>query len=143
MQQSLSESFTYDGLDRLTEAQVGTNAPTGMSYDLLGNLLSKSDLGSYAYGENGAGLHALTTLTTTTNQTVTYTYDANGNMTGGGGRALGWTTYNQLSQVSKAGITYTFQSGTDRQRYKKVRTSGTTQTTHYVGECSRRSPRAV
>ena len=134
VQQSLSESFTYDGLDRLTAAQVGTNAPTGMSYDLLGNLLSKSDLGSYAYGENGAGLHALTTLTTTTNQTVTYTYDANGNMTGGGGRTLGWTTYNQLSQVSKAGITYTFQSGTDRQRYKKVRTSGTTQTTHYVGD---------
>nr|MBP7610587.1 RHS repeat-associated core domain-containing protein [Steroidobacteraceae bacterium] len=134
VQQSLSESFTYDGLDRLTEAQVGTNAPTGMSYDLLGNLLSKSDLGSYAYGENGAGLHALTTLTTTTNQTVTYTYDANGNMTGGGGRTLGWTTYNQLSQVSKAGITYTFQSGTDRQRYKKVRTAGTTQTTHYVGD---------
>ncbi|MBK8990885.1 MAG: hypothetical protein IPM40_03915 [Gammaproteobacteria bacterium] len=44
VQHSLAESFTYDGLDRLTEAQVGTNAPTGMSYDLLGNPLSKSDL---------------------------------------------------------------------------------------------------
>ncbi|MBK8990884.1 MAG: hypothetical protein IPM40_03910 [Gammaproteobacteria bacterium] len=80
------------------------------------------------------GLHALTTLTTTANQTVTYTYDANGNMTGGGGRTPGWTTYNQLSRGVGSGITYTFQSGTDRQRYKKVRTSGTTQTTHYVGD---------
>ncbi|MBK6279267.1 MAG: hypothetical protein IPF57_14595 [Gammaproteobacteria bacterium] len=26
-------------------------------------------------------------MTTTANQTVTYTYDANGNMTGGGGHA--------------------------------------------------------
>nr|MBP7909316.1 VCBS repeat-containing protein [Pseudomonadales bacterium] len=133
VRQSLSESFIYDGLDRLTQAQVGTNAPTGMSYDLLGNLLSKSDLGSYTYGQNGAGLHAVTAIDTGS-QTLTYTYDANGNMTGGAGRMLGWTTYNQLSQVSKGGVTYAFQSGTDRQRYKKVRTSGTTQTTHYVGD---------
>jgi hypothetical protein len=61
VQQSLAESFTYDGLDRLTAGAGGHERAHGMSYDLLGNLLSKSDLGSYAYGENGAGLHALTT----------------------------------------------------------------------------------
>jgi RHS repeat-associated protein len=71
-----SESFTYDAMNRLTKAEVLGVAPQVFSYDSVGNILSKSDVGIYAYGV-GAGPHAVTA--TAGPITRTYTYDANGN----------------------------------------------------------------
>ena len=51
--QGTQEAFGYDALNRLTASQVsGFNAQT-VSYDLLGNIASKSDVGTYAYGPAG------------------------------------------------------------------------------------------
>ncbi|MCX6272067.1 MAG: FG-GAP-like repeat-containing protein [Bacteroidetes bacterium] len=58
----LVENFTYDNLNRLTSAVVAGLPPLTMQYDLLGNLTYKSDVGSYAYGETGAGPHAVTSI---------------------------------------------------------------------------------
>ncbi len=78
---ALSETFKYDGLNRLTAAQVGTKAPLTMRYDILGNITYKSDVGKYFYAENGAGPHQLTRIDHAgisncfdkLNQVVTYT----------------------------------------------------------------------
>jgi RHS repeat-associated protein len=59
---ALSETFRYDGLNRLTAAQVGAKAPLTIRYDVLGNITYKSDVGKYFYGENGAGPHQLTRI---------------------------------------------------------------------------------
>ena len=56
----LTESFIYDGLNRLkTHTVVGQGTVT-LNYDSLGNITSKTVVGSYTYGENGAGPHAVT-----------------------------------------------------------------------------------
>jgi hypothetical protein len=52
----LSESFQYDGLDRLTQsnttgsiAGVDYNDTTSYRYDINGNIIHKSDIGNYNY----------------------------------------------------------------------------------------------
>lgn len=66
------ENFTYDGLNRLTASQVNRSAlvggywmsftepPINVSYDGHGNITSKTDIGSMAYGQFGASIHAVT-----------------------------------------------------------------------------------
>ncbi len=71
-----SEQFEYDRLNRLTRAQV-TGVPAQVfAYDRVGNIRSKSDVGTYAYGQN-AGPHAVTATVGDVSQF--YTYDPNGN----------------------------------------------------------------
>ena len=61
-----SESFTYDNLDRLLTA-TGTQNLT-MTYNANGNLNTKSDIGTTAFGYGtGAGPYALTGVTSSTN----------------------------------------------------------------------------
>ena len=43
---NLTETFTYDNLNRLTTYQVGTNTKLTVTYDALGNIQKKSDVGS-------------------------------------------------------------------------------------------------
>lgn len=76
---NLTEDFKYDNLNRVTESKViGLSAIT-VSYDTLGNISSRSDVGTYLYGENGAGPHAVTTITGS--KPNTYGYDDAGNRT--------------------------------------------------------------
>jgi YD repeat-containing protein len=55
--QSLSETFVYDSLNRMTSSTLDdgtTQTAKQYTYDALGNILSKTGIGSYVYGENGA-----------------------------------------------------------------------------------------
>lgn len=57
---NLLEDFTYDDLNRLhIYAVVGGDSIT-VNNDVLGNITSKSDVGTYHYGENGEGPKTLT-----------------------------------------------------------------------------------
>ena len=60
--QNLTENFLYDDLNRLTSAEVVGAQTITTSYDILGNITFKSDVGTYSYGENGAGPHAVTSI---------------------------------------------------------------------------------
>ena len=58
----------------------GTNTTIDVTYDLTGNITSKTDIGTYAYGEThgscltgAAGPHAVSSVTGT--KTATYCYD--------------------------------------------------------------------
>ena len=132
---SLTETFSYDGLNRLTRAQVGGQAARTVQYNSRGNIIFKTGVGSYTYGTN-AGPHAVMA----TGDGVSYSYDANGNMTSDtsagdlGGRTLVYTTFDKPREISKGGHTITFQYAPDRARFLRTDSSSAgTTITRYIG----------
>lgn len=128
LRQSLTESFSYDALDRLTQASgPGTQLLT-LAFDAIGNITSKSGVGSYTYSPTKK--HAVTSAGGTA-----YTYDANGNLITRGGAAVGWTSYNLPSSIGDpSGYSSQFSYAPDRSRWRQVSTyTGATETTIYVG----------
>jgi len=123
-----TETFTYDGLDRLTSHAIGGGATVTVGYDANGNIASKSDVGVYAY--IGFGPHAVSAAGANA-----YTYDEVGNMRTGGGRTLDWTSFNQLKKVTQGTKSAEFAFGAGHERVLQVRrTVGTvTDRTVYVG----------
>jgi len=82
-------NYVYDDLYRLilttvTSTVNGQNYIQTTAYDAIGNIINKSDQGSYYYsgniGENYANPHANTFISYPTHYS-TYTYDKNGNLT--------------------------------------------------------------
>ncbi|MBH5403073.1 hypothetical protein HZZ13_35545, partial [Bradyrhizobium sp. CNPSo 4010] len=125
---NLSETFTYDGLNRLLSSTVNLT-PTPLSktfsYDPIGNLLSKSDVGSYTYPAAGqAQPHAVTSISAGLIST-TFTYDLNGNQTSGLGRTIAWTSYNKPASITQGTRTISFVDDTEHQRFKQVTPEGT------------------
>jgi len=122
------ESFEYDELHRLDKHTVSSQVTT-VVYDAIGNIKSKSDVGSYEY--NGSGPHAVSKVTSPLGQydpiarfqtswewngeTVTqnqadivdtlnnYSYDANGNITQQGNRAITWTAFDKPASMTLEG----------------------------------------
>lgn len=115
----------YDGLDRLKVHTVVGGGTVTVSYDAMGNITAKSDVGTYSYGAN-AGPHAVTGVSGGPLGPQSYTYDANGNMTGGGGRTITWTSFNQVETVVQGSFTSTFSFGANHERVKQVSHLGTT-----------------
>jgi RHS repeat-associated protein len=72
---TLASTFSYDDLHRLVQAATGAGDVRTYAYDNAGNLTSKSDVGSYAYGENGMPATCLTTA-----GSAKFTYTALGQM---------------------------------------------------------------
>lgn len=126
---TLSETFHYDELNRLTQA-TATGLPTqSFQYDIKGNITYKSDVGNYTYGAGNAGPHAVTSAASDN-----YTYDATGNMLTGGGRTVTYNTFRKPLTLSKGTHTSTFTYGPDRSHYKRVDADGTTvKTTLSIG----------
>ncbi len=85
--------------------------------------------GGCSAGARVAGPHAVCTVGTTT-----YTYDDNGNMTGGGGRSVTYNTRGKVSGVENGAASAAFGYGADENRVVQVSTSsGVTSRTVYVG----------
>lgn len=57
---AVATTYTYDDLYRLVGARTDGGEAWSYSYDAAGNLTSKSDVGEYRYGENGAPATCLT-----------------------------------------------------------------------------------
>ena len=105
---SLTDVFTYDTLNRVTNTATtvsGITTNVTVAYDATGNITSKSDVGTYSYGQahgsctsGHAGPHAVTTVAGSKN--ATYCYDANGNMTSGDGRVVSYTSFDKPNQIS-------------------------------------------
>ena len=95
-----SESFTYDGLNRLTTAatvalsapSAAVPPPTSYSYDPNGNLKTKG-ADTLTYG--GSSPHAVTAATIK-GQQRSYSYDAAGYVTSDSKRDYSWTSFGQL-----------------------------------------------
>ncbi len=111
---------------------VGNAAPATltMTYDLAGNILSKSDVGTYGYV---SGTHRLASIATCAGCAVngvanpTYAYDADGNMTAGAGRTVTYTSFNMTASVNAGQSTATTLSYDDGHgRVQQVSPVGTT-----------------
>lgn len=144
-----SESFCYDALNRLTAAAVGAlgsadchHARAGAmaqsaTYDDLGNITSKSDVGAYTYG--GSHPHAVMQITGSVlgNTNPKYTYDADGNLTcvfvGGICGAdtsiretTQWTAANRVRQIKQATFALGFDYDSEHQRLVQHEADGST-----------------
>ena len=119
-------------LNRITSyslvGKVGGDNKT-YSYDALGNLKSKSDMGDdYIYAENGAGVHALTSIKSGSQLLRTFTYDANGNMVtdtdwvnSNSNRTMVYGAFEKPVSISKGNASQiTFRYGSGRERYRRI-----------------------
>jgi hypothetical protein len=85
-QSGLIETFSYDALNRLESSARNGVVNLSLTLDAIGNLVSKSDVGSYAYHPTkrravvSAGSHS-------------YGYDANGNQSVRDGFAVDYASY--------------------------------------------------
>jgi RHS repeat-associated protein len=156
--QNLTENFCYDILNRLKNtSQASASCTAGsnkksLTYDLYGNITKKSDVsvaGGYAYGANGAGPHALTSIATCNGCTVngvanpSFVYDANGNMAcelapgqtacdGTAARYVTWTPFNMVSTITQGSANTILTYDSEHARYKQVSSpAGTSPTTRY------------
>uniref|UniRef100_UPI00211ED1DE RHS repeat-associated core domain-containing protein n=1 Tax=Bradyrhizobium sp. SRS-191 TaxID=2962606 RepID=UPI00211ED1DE len=126
---NLSETFSYDTLNRLTSSTVNLT-PTPLAktftYSAIGNMLTKSDVGTYNYPAAGqARPHAVSSITSGLIST-TFTYDLNGNQTSGLNRTIAWTSYNKPASITQGTRTISFVDDTEHQRFKQVTPEGTT-----------------
>ncbi len=94
---SLTTSYGYDGLARLTSATETGGSTYGYTYDTVGNRLS-------------ATVNGTTTSRTydAANQVSGWTYDTAGNLTSDGTSSYTYDLLNRLSSVTKAGTTTNF-----------------------------------
>src|SRR5262249_43620751 len=116
-------------LNRLTQSTVALT-PTALvktfSYNPIGNLLTKSDVGNYLFPAAGTALpHAVTSISGGTINT-TFTYDANGNQTAGLGRMITYTSYNKPASITQGATTLLFSHDPDHHRCKKTAPDGIT-----------------
>ena len=127
---SQRETFSYDNLDRLTGYSLNGAPRQTVAYNALGNLTSKTGVGTYAYG--GTRPHAVTS--TSGAVTATYHYDANGNMTQRGATAFTWSADNKPLTINQGTDQLTFKYGPGGNRYKQfAQIAGQGITTHYIG----------
>jgi RHS repeat-associated protein len=142
LNQALVEEFRYDVLDRLDDSRRNGVINLDLDYDAIGNIRWKSDVcqgTTPCYTYHASRKHAVTGA-----GALTYSYDANGNMTSRGGAAIGWTSDNlPRSLASSNGNSSQFWYGPVGNRWKQVANhSGTIETTIYAGELTEKVTRA-
>jgi len=159
--ESYTERFCYDQLNRLTSYQLTTSTSCplsgsgakSVSYDALGNITNKSDVGAYTYPTSGPSSvrpHAVSSIAGTVNGVVNpnYHYDANGNMdcvytgsyptgcSGGGAvRKIVSTSFNMADTITQGTTTVAFTYDSEHQRITQASTvGGVTATTSYLND---------
>jgi len=96
------------------------------TYDAIGNMLSKTGVGTYNYPATGSARpHAVSSVTSATGM-ITYTYDLNGNMTGRGGLLTTWDYENRPLTISTSSGSESYAYDADGERVKVVACSTTT-----------------
>ncbi|MEM7763886.1 MAG: FG-GAP-like repeat-containing protein [Pseudomonadota bacterium] len=126
---NLRETFNYDALNRLDWQRVDGRDVITLTYDEahLGNIKSKSDVGSYEY--NSSKPHAVTSV-----DGDVFTYDANGNNLTGDGRVIEYTTFDKPSKISKGSDSVEFEYDPNRSRFRRIdKTASGEVTTRYIG----------
>ncbi len=127
---SLTEDFYYDNLHRLDYSTLNSVQNLDLSYDALGNIKTKSDVGPGTWTYHATKKHAVTNAAGNT-----YSYDNNGNQTSRNGNAVTWMSYNYPKRITLgSGQYHEFSYGPNRQRWKQQYVNGgMTETTITVG----------
>ena len=128
LRQNLTEAFVNDPLNRLTSSTLNGTTNLTVGYDAAGNIGSKSDVGTYTYGD-AAHKHAVTRA-----GSWTMSYDANGNVISRAGGSISWYSFNLPNQINYNGSSSQFNYNAEHKRWKQIANyAGTTETTHYIG----------
>lgn len=117
----------YDDLNRLTQVETylnGVASTETITYNALGNITSKTGVGTYTYGDP-LHRHAVTAVTGGP-VNLSYSYDANGNLVSGAGRSITWTAWNMPASLTQGGQTQSWLYDPERNRYKLTATGRTT-----------------
>lgn len=133
----LQEFFDHDELNRVKSSQVSGLGPKSYTYDAIGNLKTRTGVGTYNYPASGAGSvrpHAVSSITGSVGgfSSPSFSYDGNGNTEGGVGRTSTWTTADlpltvtRNNPVTGSTVTATFVYGAEHQRLKQTLSTGTT-----------------
>ena len=115
-------NYTYDALNRLqTEVRGGGGLSASQTltwtYADNGNLLSRSDIGTYAYATAGKP-QAVSSIAGVVNGVAnpSYTYDARGNRLTGTGSSTTWTSYDLPAASTKGTSRLEWVYGPEHQR---------------------------
>ncbi len=114
----LEENFQYDSLNRLIRSQVVGSSPVFLGYDELGNMISRTDVGIYNYGENGAGPHAVTSISGDLSNS--YAYDASGNRISSSEGTVEYSPSGLPVKIVKGNINLNFDYNSSGARYKQT-----------------------
>ncbi|MCK4563217.1 MAG: VCBS repeat-containing protein [Verrucomicrobia bacterium] len=130
LKNGLQEDFGYDGLNRLTGVD---DASSFVQYNALGNIESKADVGTYIYGQNGAGPHAVTSA-----DGVAYGYDDCGNMVsrteGTNISSTTWASFNKPWRIERGASSSEFAYDANHRRITQhVDSGGTLKKKIYIG----------
>jgi RHS repeat-associated protein len=108
----------------------GTCSGKTVSYDALGNIAAKSDVGVYSYNASGAGSvrpHAVASIANSPTPgplngvtNPAFTYDADGNMTAGAGRTISYWGINMPELITEGSVSSAFIYDTDHNRIASV-----------------------
>ena len=101
---SQTETFGYDDLHRLTSVSGGSEMT--MNYSPSGNIIYKTGLGEYTYGEHGAGQHAVTRVASYTGSALQ--------------QNVVFNDINRPGTISQGGYFLNITYGADRQRVKST-----------------------
>jgi RHS repeat-associated protein len=147
---AVTETFTYDGLNRITSQQRENIIVESYCYDEIGNMLNKVNgsvscgTADYLYGNSNksaggnAGVHAVRQIGNNT-----FNYDNNGNLVNDNNRSLLYTAFDKVTSITKNGQSKVeFAYGANHRRYLRKDTdiSGNGKAnylTHYVGSYER------
>ena len=118
---NLSESFTYDVLNRLKSSVVTGQTPVNITYQPSGNIDTKSGLGTYTYGNN-AGPHALTNVENTDGLVSSLQQD------------ITYTSFNKAATITENSMVANFKYAPDLERREMtIQGNGTDITRIYIG----------
>jgi RHS repeat-associated protein len=118
-----SQTYAYNHRDRLTSWMLN-GATQSYTYNAIGNLLSKTGVGTYTYPASGPS--SVRPHTPSAVNGASYSYDANGNLTAGSGRSYTWTAENLPASISWSGGSESYSYDADGERVAKTVGGATT-----------------
>ncbi len=105
---------------------MGVDIAKSFNYGLIGNLTGKSDVGTYIYPAAGQPFpHAVSSISGSVINT-TFSYDANGNMTGGNGLTVTYASFNKPASITRGSAMIVFLHDPEHQRFKQISSAGET-----------------
>jgi hypothetical protein len=141
-----TESFCYDSLYRLDHTTSSgsctdtVNTTLQMTYDVLGNIVSKVSTTNPAENVGSFTYHTTRKHAVITAGPNVYSYDfsaagvGNGNMESRNGSAIQWTSFNYPSLINAASKSTAFTYNPNRLRIQQdYNSNGTHEITQYVG----------
>ena len=137
-QSGLYEHFYYDALNRLDYSTRNGTTNLDLGYDGIGNITSKTGIGSYNYTSSQAGCsyyaHAQPHAVRNAGG-GSYCYDANGNMTSrAGGTTITWYSDNSVKKITQGSMSSEFWYSPTGARFKQSAVYPTgNETTVYIG----------